>query len=158
MISARTERSVRAPFLFFCLLPPVAMRATLLILSLFGLLFVTACGGTVSNAVYNQEGKKVGDIQFENENSATILDQYGEAVGKVRGNIIRDAGSKKLGTVELRDGKVIIIDAEDNEVGTVNNDTECYGQSSELRGTIGTKLDAEAAAAACLILLIGTGQ
>lgn len=130
------------------------MRTTLILLSLFGLLVVTGCGGTVSTRVLDAKGRHVGTIRLESEHTAIITDEHGEVRGRVRGNLVRDAGSKKLGTIEQRDEHIVVIDANDDEVGSVEQEINCYGKSQALLGRISAKIDPEAAGAACLILLI----
>lgn len=127
---------------------------TLIILSLFGVLFLTGCGGTIQTGVLNSAGAKVGDITFHSDNQSTILDASGNAIGEVIGTNILGPGGQKLGSIEDRDGHIVIINANNQDVGSLENGTDCYGKTQEKLGTVSTAIDPEAAAAACYLLLL----
>jgi hypothetical protein len=56
----------------FLLFPAMRTPVTLLIVSLFGILFVTGCGGSVRTPVLNAQGKQVGEIDIQGQSVATI--------------------------------------------------------------------------------------
>lgn len=130
------------------------MRSVLLLLSCFGVLFLTACGGTAQISVSDATGRTVGFIQAEDENSATIISVNNEVRGKVRGALVRDDTGGRAGTLEMRDGHLVLLDADGNAIGTLENGTNCYGKSQTLLGTVPATTDNEAAGAACMLLLL----
>jgi hypothetical protein len=126
----------------------------LLVLSCFGLLFLSGCGKEVKTYVYDEKGNKLGEIQFENDDNATIVDTHGEVAGRVRGALVRNASGKKIGTVEQKDGSVMFLDAEGNAMGSLEDGSDCYGKGPEKLGHINAEIDIEAAGAACMVLLL----
>ena len=129
------------------------MRYAIVILSLFGIMFVTGCS-SIKTYVYDATGKQRGEIQIENNDNAVILGANGETAGRVRGGLVRTSDGKKAGTIETREEHVVIVDAEANEIGSLENETDCYGQTQTLLGRVSARIDTEAAAAACLLLFL----
>ncbi len=134
--------------------PKTSRGVTLLILSCFGLLFLTNCGGTVQMPVSDATGRTVGNIQIEDENNATIVSINGEVRGKVRGLLVRGENGGRTGTLEMRDGHLVLLDADKNAIGSVENGTDCYGKSQTLLGKVPAETDTGAAGAACMLLLL----
>lgn len=127
---------------------------TLIILSLFGILFLTSCSAQ-KNPVVDASGKIVGEIQVEKTKTATILDAAGKTLGHVRGDLVRDASGKKAGSVTVKEGHTVITDASNNPIGSVEKQTDCYGKSQKMLGAVQMKdAEAEVAGAACLLLFL----
>ncbi len=130
------------------------MHRTLLILSLFGILFLTNCGGTPDIPVTDAEGRTVGHIRVDNKDNATILSVSNEERGRVRGNLVRDDSGGRAGTVQLRDVHVVLVDDKGGDIGSVEKGTDCYGKSQTLLGKIPAETDPEFGGAACMLLLL----
>ena len=126
----------------------------LLIVSLFGLLFVTSCGGKVNMDVTDAEGHRVGEVQVTGEQSVTILDARGGTRGKVEKNIITDDTGTAVGSVEERDGHMLILDEKGNGIGSIEKDTECYGKTQELLGKVSANVSVNAVGGACLLIFL----
>jgi hypothetical protein len=127
---------------------------SLLILSLFGVLFLTSCGGPEKIAVTDTGGRQVGEILLEDDDNATIASVNGETRGKVRGNLVRNDMGKRAGTIEKRDGVIVLVDAENSEVGSIEKGSECYGKSQTMLGSVKGEVDVDAVGAACMLLLL----
>lgn len=130
------------------------MRTALVIVSLFGLLFVTACGGSVRTLVYDAQNKQVGEIEIESDTEASILDAQGRAVGRVRGALVRNAQGARAGTITVKDTAVVIVNEEEDEIGSLENGTDCYGKTQTKLGRISAVMEPETAGAACLLLFL----
>jgi sporulation protein YlmC with PRC-barrel domain len=129
------------------------MRFSLLLLSLFGILFLTACG-SVHVYMYRADGMKMGEIQFESDDLSSILGKDGKIIGSVKGNDIIGSDGTKVGSVKKENDHVIILDSKDMETGSVEKGTECYGKTQRLLGRINVEIDTDAVAGACLLLLL----
>ncbi len=138
----------------FLLFPAMRTPVTLLIVSLFGILFVTGCGGSVRTPVLNAQGKQVGEIDIQGQSVATIYLKGDDIAGKVRGNVVRNATGGKVGTIEQKDGLTLLTDAKGQDVGSIENGTDCYGKSPEKLGSVSIEDDVTIAGAACLLLLL----
>ena len=132
----------------------VSVMRALLIISLFGLLFLTSCGGKINTVVYRTDGMKVGEIQFEDDENSVILGNDNQPRGRIRGSLVRNDTGGKAGTIEERDGHIVIVDTNGADIGSLENDVDCYGKGQEKLGSISAKIDTEAAGAACLLLLL----
>ena len=129
------------------------MRIILLILSFFGILFITSCSPQKNPAVYNQRGIQVGEIQIENEKEATIIDIYNQVRGRIRGAVVRDESGGRVGEVTIEGNKAIITDTMARQIGSYENGT-CYGPNDAPLGRVSSINDSKAASAGCLLLLI----
>jgi sporulation protein YlmC with PRC-barrel domain len=127
------------------------MSRFLILLSVFGLLLLTSCRSALE--IRNSTGKAVGRIEIQGS-TATVFNVHGDALGKVRGTIIRDASGKHAGTVVKGDDHIVIQDAADNAVGSIENGTDCYGKGQEKLGGVNGEVDASVAAAACLLFFL----
>jgi hypothetical protein len=129
------------------------MRA-FIIVALFGLLFLTHCTFQRSPSVYNARGIFVGEIHVSDTNEAEVIDRYNQLSGKIRGGMVRDALGKRLGKVVAAEDRVSILSETGASIGSLANRTECKDAQDKTLGRITVQTDNEAAAGACLLLLI----
>jgi hypothetical protein len=144
------QGALRERLLFVFSNPP--MR-TLLLLSLFGLLFLTGCNSD-KPIVMNLNGDLLGEIRLGDPGNATVIDSYGQAQGRVRGDVVRDENGKNVGRIIERDGELSILNEDGMEVGTLQSGTDCYTKEETFVGSIGMEVDQNAAAGACLLLIL----
>ncbi len=130
------------------------MHRFVLILSVLGVLILTSCGKPADITVENSNGKTVGSIELQGTHTATILNVRGEVRGKVRGSVVRDDTGKNMGTITEKDGNTVILDSDENPLGTLEKGTDCYGKGQDKLGSISTETDSFAAAAACLLFFL----
>jgi hypothetical protein len=130
------------------------MKRFVVLLSLFGLLLLTACKKDEGVSVYNAENKKVGIVKVIDENNAQFLSANGDERGRLRGALVRDESGARRGTIVERDGHWVILDAKEDEIGTVEKGTDCYGKGKNVIGRVSEEIDHEAAGAACLLFLL----
>ncbi len=131
-----------------------SMSRVVLVLSLFGLLLLTACGA-VNVYVYNDNDRRIGEIVLLDEKTATLLNSYGDERAKVRGNIVRDDQGKRIGTVILKDdGTVLLQNGDGEEVGSLDDGTECYGKGNAMIGRLSADVGPEVGGAACLVFFL----
>lgn len=130
------------------------MKLKLLSLPCLALLLLTSCKTEAASEIFNSAGRKVGSIVIDGPHEAHFVGSQEEERGKVRGNIIRDAGGKKLGSITEREGKVFIADGEGTDIGTLEDGFECYGKSQESLGEVKGVTDTGIAAAACLTFFL----
>jgi len=128
------------------------MRA-LFIISLFGILFLSGCGAK-KQLVYDLQGTMVGEVRLGETGSATVIDSYGQVQGKIRGDVIRDDNGKNRGRVVNRNGEISILDEEGMQIGTLQKGVECYSKDDSFLGRLNQKIDENAAAGACLLLIL----
>lgn len=138
----------------FLLFPPMRSPAALLIVCLFGLLFVTACGGNERTPVYDAKGKQIGAIEIQDTSVATIFDAAGAEAGAVRGTVVRNTKGGKAGSIQSKDGHVVLTDGKGQDIGSIENGTDCYGKSQAKLGSVQVENDVNIAGAACLLLLL----
>ncbi len=117
-------------------------------------LTLVSCGSAVKSEIFNSAGRKVGTVVLDGAHEAHFVSAQEEDRGKVRGNVVRDAGGKKLGTISQRDGKTFITGPDGNDIGTLEEGNTCYGKSTEKLGTITAVEDPLIAAAGCLAFFI----
>ncbi len=129
-------------------------RVALLIVCLFGVLFVTSCGGKQRVSIVNAQGKTVGEIQVDSPDEGTILQPDGSERGRVRGTMVRDTKGARVGTVEQRSEHTVITDAKGSDAGTLEKGTDCYGKGKAKLGTVKGEVSVNMAGAACLLLLL----
>lgn len=131
------------------------MKRLVFLLPVFGLLLLTAaCTKNEGISVYNAENRKVGVIEVTDENNARFLSGNGDERGRLRGNLVRDESGARKGTVVERDGHWVILNATEDDVGTLENGTDCYGKGRDVIGRISEATDEEAAGAACLLFFL----
>lgn len=129
------------------------MHRLILLLSLLGILFIAGCGG-VRVSVYNAEDRRIGEIILTDEHNATFLNSYGEERGKMRGSAIRDDQGRKVGSVVERDGHVMLVSDSGEDVGTLEDGTDCYGKGDDKLGSVSADVGVETAGAACLLFFL----
>lgn len=124
----------------------------LLILCLFGILFLTGCRGP-GTPVFNREGNVSGSVSVENPASATVYDKGGLNVGHVQGTLVSDRNGTRRGTV-LANGTTEIYDRAGRSMGTIRGGVNCFDHSGRHVGRLSADIDDEAAGGACLLLLL----
>ena len=133
---------------------PSLMHRFLLVFSVLGLLLLGSCMQSRTVMIENSNGRRVGDIQIQGTQTATILSTYGEERGRIRGNVVRNTDGKRLGSFVERDGYMMILDASENPVGSLEDGTNCYGKGKEILGKISETVDSGVAAGACLVMFL----
>ncbi len=123
----------------------------LIFLSLFGLLFLTGCGAEPVG-VFDAQGSQVGSMEIHGEEA--VIRKGETTVGKVESGTILGADGRKMGSVMLSGSHVLIADATGAPVGSVEQETNCFGKTSAMLGHIGGKVEAEVAAGGCYLLLL----
>ncbi len=129
------------------------MRRLLTIFAFLGLLFLVSCGGKTVK-VLRANGQAMGTIRVDSQDTFTILDSAGHARAHNRGDAIRDANGKRIGTATVQDTHIILADENQNDIGTLENGADCYGKTQDKLGKIVGQIDPQAAGAACLVLLL----
>lgn len=129
------------------------MHRFILVLSVLGLLLLSACG-VKAVEVKNSNGRTVGSIDMQASKTAVLVNTRGETIGKIRGTIIRDVSGKHLGTTADRDGNIVILDPNGNPLGSLSKGTDCYGKGQEILGSVNDEVDASIAAGACLVFFL----
>jgi|GEM_PF-2081629 len=130
------------------------MKRALFLLFLLPLPLLGACDGKDAGAVYAAKGREVGEVRSESDKEATVIDIYGQVRGHIRGGLVRNDSGGRAGTVVVTDGSVSIRDPNGKEIGQLKDGSGCVGPSGTQLGTVRGTKDPEAAAGACLLLLI----
>jgi hypothetical protein len=126
----------------------------LILVSLFGVMFLSGCSEK-RTAVNGPNGAMIGQVHTEGDSEATIYNAHDAVVAHVRGNLVRDAQGKRLGTVLQQKDVVILQDATDNPAGSLDKGVECHGKSPKVLGTLAEELKANIAGGACIALALG---
>jgi hypothetical protein len=129
---------------------PLSMRKRFFFL-LPALLLLSACGPSGVN-VYDEDDNKVGEVVVSSADNATVYDEDDITVGKVRGSDVYDRSDNRVGRVRS-DGSTI-EDDDGTRVGRVRDGKICADRDSNNMGRIAEDIDDQAAAGACLLLLI----
>lgn len=122
-------------------------------LPVLGLLLIASCGGS-SIQIRNSSDRIIGNIDMQGEKSATMINTHGDVRGRVRGNVVRDDAGKNLGSIEEKDGTILILDPKGNPMGTLGDGTDCYGKGQEKLGSVSGEVDVFVAAGACLVFFL----
>ena len=131
------------------------MHRFLIVLSVLGLLLVSACGAGPGITIENSNGRRIGEIRIEGT-QAILLNSVGEERGRVRGTVIRDSDGKRAGSLGEQDGNLVLLDASDNPVGSLEEGSQCYGKGQDMLGKVVSPepVDSHVAAAACLLFFL----
>ena len=129
------------------------MHRFVVALSTLGILLLASCA-SASIEVHNSNGKVIGSIDVQGVKSASLMNAYGDVRGKVRGNVVRDDTGKNIGTIEERDGHMMMLDATGGALGSLENGKDCYGKGHDKLGTISGEVEATVAAGACLVFFL----
>ena len=112
-------------------------------------LLLVSCNGEVS--VYNRLGNVVGFVKVQGK-SAVIWNWDGVRMGSVEKNEVRNRDGTIVGKLRRREGLILIEG--DNATGYLQDGTDCYDVTGYRKGRIGSVIDPEAAAGACLLLIL----
>lgn len=128
------------------------MRA-LLVISIFGLLFLTACDSTRTK-VFNNLGNTVGQVKVQDSDNARIERLDGTDIGKVTDTIVRNEDDERIGRIVSDTVEATIFNRNGTMVGSLKDVTDCYDDNGRQIGKLAAAIDPEAAAGACLLLLL----
>ncbi len=131
-------------------IPSFFMRV-LIFLSLFGLLFLTGCGKEPVG-VFDSKGSQVGSMDISGESA--VIHKGETTVGTVESGTILGPDGKKMGSVVMKNDHVLIADITGAPVGSLEEETNCFGKTSAMLGHIGGKVEAQVAAGGCYLLLV----
>lgn len=129
------------------------MQRLVIVLSVLGLLLVSACSAGPAITIENSNGRRIGEIRIEGT-QAILLNSVGEERGRVRGTMIRDADGKRAGSLAEQEGNLVILDINDSPVGSLEEGVECYGKGQDMLGKVTAPVDSHVAAAACLLFFL----
>ena len=129
------------------------IHRSLLALSVVSLLFLSACSDS-GTRVFNKLGNTVGRIRVQDQDEATVYDRNSAIVGKVTDTTVRDENSARVGRIVVTAGQATIYDRNGKELGGLEDSVDCFSETGKELGRIGAKVDIEAAAGGCLLLLI----
>lgn len=102
-------------------------------------------------SVYDSDGNRVGSVDVESEDRATVYTRNGDRVGYVENNDVYDTNDRRVGRIvsgtrlEDRDGE---------RVGELYSQTRCRNRDETTIGTLSSDIDDQAAGGACLLLLL----
>jgi hypothetical protein len=113
------------------------------------LLVLGACSGS-ETSVYDKNGLLKGHVTVNSSEMATVVNKSGTIVGEVKGSEIFNRSGSKVGSVQS-DGD--IEDRNDTIVGTIKGE-RCIAKGGSEVGHLTSDIDNEAAAGACLLLLL----
>lgn len=116
-------------------------------------LLLAACAPT-NTQVFNRLGNAIGSVNVTDSENASVLDTSGDAVGSIRGKIVRDKQNMRRGSIRSN-ATTLILDRSGDIVGSLESGRECFAKDGEHRGTLTRLIDREAAGGACLLLLLG---
>lgn len=129
------------------------MHRFVIALSVLGVLLLASCT-TASIDVLNSNEKVIGTISVQGVKSATLINAHGDVRGKVRGNVVRDESGKNVGTIQEKDGNVMMMDANGGPLGSLESGKDCYGKGHNKLGTVTGEVEATVAAGACLVFFL----
>ncbi len=129
------------------------MRSSPAIVSLTALLTLVSCGGGAVK-VFNAAGQLAGTIRIDSADTFTVIDRYGQTQGHVRGGAVRDENGKRVATMTAKDDRMILADTNQNDIGTLERGTDCFGKTQQKLGHVEGQVDPQAAGAACILLLL----
>lgn len=128
------------------------MRSALLLLSIFGLLFLTGCGKDPTITVSDATGHQVGTVEVNGQNGVVLRGT--KTIGSIQSGTILGQDGKRVGSVIQHDKKVLIADGSGRPVGSLEAETKCFGKTSSAIGSINGEVPSSVGAGACYLLLL----
>ncbi|TSC58512.1 MAG: hypothetical protein Greene041619_522 [Candidatus Peregrinibacteria bacterium Greene0416_19] len=129
------------------------IRRLISILTILTTATLAACGGE-KLVLYNLRGQMVGEVRRPDGQPVVIIDSYGSLRGRVRDHVITDADDRPIGTVSERERETLILNEKGTDIGTVQDNRDCYDRDDRLVGRMSVKTDPDSAAAACVLLIL----
>ncbi len=124
------------------------MKRFILLLSTTLLLAGCFDSGT---SVYDDDGNRVGSVDVESADRATVRSRNDDRVGYVVGNDVFNQFDRRVGRVV---SGVRLEDEDGNRVGELYDQTRCRNRNEITIGSLSSDIDDQAAGGACLLLFL----